>query len=244
MTFNVLDISKEVLSRMSKMDYELKDVNLYERLIFPNKEQKTGNIKRISEQELRLLFIEVFLKDNSNDDANLFYSIETPTVKKYRFGKEYKEIEATVDGRSASLDMCVFERKSNKYKRILNVEFKHENVPLKNIAKDLLKLIHEEQDGAFIHLLNNTNSGTLCNQNENRDGVLDKYYESFDNFGKYWSNDKKTIQIVVMSLNQKVLIYRTIKKSDLKNLKTIFLQSDECDSIESINTQGWKMHEI
>jgi len=232
---NVLDISKKVLARLSAMDYEQIGGKSSERLIFP---QKTKIVNRISEQELRLLFIEEFRKAK----PNFFYSIETPTEKKYRFGKKYKDIKVIKNGQSASLDMCIFKRSNNKYFRLLNIEFKHENRHVNTIRKDILKLINEGQDGSFIQLLDNTNRGTLCNTNIT--GVLDKLYLSFDNFGKYWSNDKKTIQIVVMSLNQKVLIYRTIKKSDLKNLKTIFLQSDECDSIESINTQGWKMHEI
>ena len=142
----VLDICKKVLSRLHAMDYEINGGNSSEQLIFPNKRQAQGNIKRISEQELRTLFIEVFKDINSK----LFYSIETPTENRYIFGPSFKEIACDKNGRSALIDMCVFQREGKNYKRLLNIEFKYKNTVTENIAKDILKLICEEQDGAFI----------------------------------------------------------------------------------------------
>ncbi|MEA3505372.1 MAG: hypothetical protein U9R32_09310, partial [Bacteroidota bacterium] len=69
--------------------------------------------------------------------------------------------------------MCVFERNSNKYERILNIEFKHKNASIKKIGKDVLKLMQEKQNGVFIYLLENTNSGTLRNVSKTREGVFD-----------------------------------------------------------------------
>ena len=71
----VVKLSKKVLSHLSVMDYEINSSDSSEQLIFPNKIQAKGNVKRISEQELRVLFIEEFKKEY----PKLSYSIETPT---------------------------------------------------------------------------------------------------------------------------------------------------------------------
>ncbi len=119
---DIVDISKKVLVRLSAMDYEKDGGSSSEHLIFPQKIQAKGTkLKdRISEQELRLLFIEEFKIKNKD----LFYSIETPTVEKFNVGKSYETIKTDKDGQSASLDMCVFERKGNNYNRILNLNTK------------------------------------------------------------------------------------------------------------------------
>lgn len=240
---DAVEISKKVLARLSAMDSEKDGGCSFEQLIFPNKKQAKGDIERISEQELRLLFIEEFKKSC----PKLFYSIETPTEEKYKFGKTYKEIVQNVDvyKTSASLDMCVFERKSNKYERILNIEFKHKNTKDKNIGKDILKLIREEQNGVFIHLLNSTDRGTLCNAKET--GVFDKLYKSFTDFKANWNNDNKTIQLIIMSLEIKkgkptkpVLIHRKINKADLNNLKNIFFIESGCGNMTEIQGNEWK----
>jgi hypothetical protein len=232
---DVIEISRTVLKRLSKMDYEKAGGTSCEQLIFPQIVQAKGTkLKdRISEQELRLLFIEEFKKANND----FFYSIETPTQKKYKFGKKYKDIKIDKNGQSASLDMCVFKRNSSNYERILNIEFKHKSTGIKNIAKDILKLLSEEQDGAFIHLLDNTNRGTLCNKNET--GVFNKFYNSFKDFKKYWRNENKSIQLIILSLKEKVLINRVIKKSDLINLKDIFFIDTGCGNITEIKGNGW-----
>ncbi len=79
---DVIQISKNVLARIASMDFEKDGGNSIEHLIFPIKIQKQGTkkIDRISEQELRLLFIEEFKIAN----PELFYSIETPTTEKFR----------------------------------------------------------------------------------------------------------------------------------------------------------------
>ncbi|MEA3505373.1 MAG: hypothetical protein U9R32_09315 [Bacteroidota bacterium] len=91
---NLIEISKKVLARLSAVDFEKAGGNSYEQLIFPNNKQAKGDIKRISEQELLLLFIEEFKKANED----LFYSIETPTEEKYKFGKAYEGIKTDIEG--------------------------------------------------------------------------------------------------------------------------------------------------
>ena len=234
---DVVEICKKVLARLSDMDYEKAGGSSNEQLIFPQKVQAKGTkLKdRISEQELRLLFIEEFRKENED----LFYSIETPTVDKFKVGKEYKTIKTDSEGQSASLDMCVFERNSNKYERLLNIEFKHKNASIKKIGKDVLKLMQEKQNGVFIYLLENTNRGTLCNESENRAGVFNKLYKSFTDFKDNWSNENKSIQLIILSLKQEMLIHQKICKTDLDNLKEIFFIDADCGNMTEIKGKEW-----
>ncbi len=227
-------VSKKVLIRLTGIDFEKKAGNSSEQLIFPNKIQAKGNIKRISEQELRLLFIEEFKEAY----PKLFYSIETPTVKKYKFGKYYDTLEINRKGQSALFDLCVFEWSKKHYQRKLNIEFKHKNVSIKNIGKDILKIIAEEQNGAYIHLLTNTDSGTLCNNNGK--GVFNKLYRSFSDFEEFWNGHNKKIQLIITSLDQKTLIHNEIDKSNLTNLKEIFFINSGCGDIEKIKGNGWR----
>jgi len=233
---DVIKISKQVFKRLAVMDYENDKGNSTEKLIFPNKSQANGNVKRISEQEFRLLFVEEFKKAYSS----LFYSIETPTTKKYKFGQSYEDIKTDNDGQSALLDMCVFNRNENIYERILNIEFKHKNVSIKSIGKDIFKLMNEQQNGAFILLLDNTNRGTFCNSNKT--GIFDKLCKLFTDFEhhlKEWNNDR-SINLIILSLKQKILIHRKINKTDFNNLKKIFYIQSGSRNISEINGNGWK----
>ena len=202
----VKKICEKIIPRLKAMGYEEDDEKKYtEKLIFPNKvEQDKKNKKRISEQELRLLFIEQF----KTMYDNLYYSIETPTKNKYNLSGDMENFkhsnnQSKINGQSALIDMCIFEFKDKKkYNRILNIEFKHGNVHINHIAKDIYKLIHEKEDGAFILLLENTNKGTLINNNKdnNRSGVVDKIRESFSCFLKDPRQKNKKIIIVIISL--------------------------------------------
>jgi len=232
---NSIKISKSVLSRLCSMDTETKNNNSFEHLIIPIKIQANGTkIKnRISEQELRLLFIEELKKEY----PDLFFSIETPTVKKYSFGKLFNDIKLDTKGQSGSIDLCIFERDLNSYKRILNVEFKHKNVNIHNIGKDILKLIAETCNGLYIHLLENTKDNTL--KNDGLTGVFDKLFKSFNDSKKNWKNSNQSIQIIIISLKQKTIISRVIKKNELNNLDSIFFQNSSLKNINNVKGNGW-----
>lgn len=249
---DIIQISKDVLIRLTEMDYERKGGTSKERIIFPNKipseaknkvitEKELLKYTRISEQELRFLFVEQFIKDTSNE---FFYSVETPTEKKYRFGKTNNDIPAVDDtGRSASIDMCVFKRDSTNYKRILNIEFKHQNAALKNIVKDVLKLIYSKQNGAFIILLRNTNRGSLKS-------IFEKISNSFSDHKDNWKGEKdKFIHFIILSLEEKknnngkpFLIHRQITKG--ANLKNIFTFDGGLANIDEVKRNGWKIEPI
>ncbi|GAA4026408.1 hypothetical protein GCM10022386_07270 [Flavobacterium cheonhonense] len=228
----IVGISKKVLERLNDMKYELHGGDSEEQLIFPKKIQGNGKRPkdRISEQELRQLFIEEFKLAYSS----LFYSIETPTIKKYRFRDTNESVEAKKQ--SALHDMCVFEKVGNDFKRRLNIEFKYGNRAIGSTAKDIEKLICEEENGAFIHLLKNTRRDTLCN--EGKTGVFDKLYKSFlDNNGN-WIDTNKSILLIIISLNQKTLIHREIKKGE--NFDSLFSFDDyKYGNIKEVNGNSW-----
>jgi hypothetical protein len=247
----VVEISKKVLTRLSEMDYERKGGSSDQRLIFPNKfpsevksigisEEDLLKYTRISEQELRFLFVEEFINNPNN---GFFYSVETPTEEKYKFGKNYEDIinNKKTYTKSASIDLSLFKRIEEKYERILNVEFKHENGAHKNIAKDILKLVREKQNGVFIHLLKNTRRDTLCNKGKT--GVFDKCLTSFTEFSTDWCKTDKSIQIIIISLKERTLIHRVITQKD--NLKDIFSFDDECyGNIKEVKKNEWKIETL
>src|SRR5690606_21259062 len=98
---DIIFICTKILERLSIIDYEKIDDNrmvvegktsIYNKqLIFP---VKNGGVDRLSEQELRQLFIEEF-KDLHKD---LYYSIETPTKTQYKFGKKFNDISVSEEG--------------------------------------------------------------------------------------------------------------------------------------------------
>jgi len=240
---DIVEICKEVLDALVITGWENSEIDPVGQLIFPAKNEDI----RISEQELRQVFIDKFKVRHEN----LHYSIETPTNAKYNLGKSYEEINVcneinNIIGQSALIDMSVFKRNNeNKiYNRIINIEFKHQNAPIKDIGKDVLKLMYEEQKGAFIFLLDNTNKGSLNNPSESRKGVMDKLNESFINFRSkdFWKGDK-SILIVIMSLKEKVLIYRTVTHETIESMENVFsINTNGYGNIRTVSEDsGWKI---
>ena len=132
------------------------------RLIFPrySKRYREG-VRRISEQELRFLFIEQFTQycQNPNTQWDAYYSVETPTEWKYKFAGE-DEPHKTEDGsgQSAMVDVCIHD---NTGKRICLIEFKAGNSEKFCYEKDLVKLAEEGSLCFFVQLLESQRSNTM-----------------------------------------------------------------------------------
>jgi len=166
------------------------------RLIFPKKRiknKKNEDVKRISEQEARILYCNIL------NNLNYFYSIETPTNEAYKLtGKT---------GVSALSDLSVYSytRKDNVnnsknneekifFKKMANIELKAHNPAEENICKDIEKIITEGIDGNWFHILKNIDSGTLPS-------VIKKIYNSIKiNFLK---NEKISILFCICILEKK-----------------------------------------
>lgn len=129
------------------------------RLIFPcySKTFRNGD-RRISEQELRFVFIEQFNQYCDETGWNAYYSVETPTEWKYRFSGEAKPHKTEDnDGQSAMVDVCIHD---NQGSRVCLIEFKAGNPEEFCYIKDLVKLKEEGQLGFFVQLLEKQNSAT------------------------------------------------------------------------------------
>lgn len=215
----LIEICKKVLDRLTKIGCENESMVSSGQLIFPTK----NNVKRISEQELRQLFIEEF----KSLQMELFFSIETPTIGKYSFtnkAKKLKVADKDDNGQSALLDMSIFNKNFSSYERFLNIEFKHKNTTHNNISKDILKLVHEKQSGVFILLLKNTNRGTLKSVHKK---ISDSFVEHKD---KWKGNEYKYVDIVILTLEEKrnnngkpFVKHIKISKNDLDFIETRIL---------------------
>lgn len=125
------------------------------RIIFP---MKRGEPVRISEQELRFIFVEQLNREISNG-WNVYYSVETPTKDTYRF----KDTKPVIDsnGQSASFDLVIHDK---NYKRIALVEFKANNSNEHEHKKDFVKLSNpienEGIDTFFVEIVKGANRNT------------------------------------------------------------------------------------
>lgn len=128
-------------------------------IIFPrysNKYRKVKGTLRISEQELRFIFVEQLNKYANENNIDLYYSVETPTEEPYNFKEDTPELSE--DGVSARTDLSIYD---NQLKRICLIEFKALNPVEKSYEKDILKLQRETADlKYFIQIIKSCNERT------------------------------------------------------------------------------------
>ena len=149
------------------------------RIIFPLKRESKDKKEefRISEQELRFVFVEEFNKYCSkNWDA--YYSVEPPTSKRYDFSN--KEMPCKVDypnGQSAMVDFSIFLKEQDKLTRVALIEFKALNPDKQSYMKDYVKLLNEDQKFVyFIMIVKSANDRTIKS-------IAEKIKASYDNAG-------------------------------------------------------------
>lgn len=174
-TFNVI---KKVYKYQRESNAVQSLQKIGSRIIFPkysnkNKEKgKSGNKEdRISEQELRFIFVEqlnYYL--SKNNISNIYYSVETPTENKYVFSEEGSPRVADDDknnkkGVSARTDLVIYKKDKDKFKKVALIEFKALNPVKKSYEKDFCKLNNEgEGEGIlkyFIQIVKNHDDGTI-----------------------------------------------------------------------------------
>ena len=134
------------------------------RIIFPKYSQKYREGKRrISEQELRFIFVEQFNDYCDETTWQALYSVETPTEEKYKFSGE--ELPRAITngengGQSAMIDTTIHDEKGH---RLCFLEFKANNPEAFCYQKDFVKLNAEIGMGFFVQILENENKGTMPN---------------------------------------------------------------------------------
>jgi hypothetical protein len=137
------------------------------KLIFPP--YRETEERRVSEQEARFLFVKQLEKQKE-----FYYSVETPTSKKYRFGENPEHPRISDNGRSGSMDVSLYKTKAGK--PVSHIEFKAHNVKTHGFLKDFVKLRYEN-DGSkltnyFVHIIKTYDKGTI-------NSLIEKYNSAF-----------------------------------------------------------------
>ena len=120
-----------------------------------------------------------------------YYSVETPTSKEYSFSGKGK--------RSAASDLSFYHNE----KKVLNIELKAHNPEQKAIDKDIEKLVGENCNGAWIHILKNEDSGTIKT-------LFEKFEKAFHKYGC----SKKPISFHILILETQTLLSRKGKENE------------------------------
>ena len=148
-TFKVL---KEVHSKQ-KEGYNQYPSGNKSRIIFPQYSKEYRNREtRLSEQELRFIFVEQFNRYCEDNKLNWFYSVETPTEHKYIFSERgVKNSNPNMtdnkgEGQSAMVDFAIHDE---TLKRIALVEFKALNPHKLSFIKDFKKLNAEPVENTY-----------------------------------------------------------------------------------------------
>ena len=118
------------------------------RIVFPTYRDSNH---RVSEQELRFVFVEQV--QELLKEYDYYYSVETPTKDKYRFSSKgsYEKPLVSTDGKSASFDLSIVDKSNNT---IAIIEFKAKNSDSHEYAKDLCKLWNPNEKSLYKYLLN------------------------------------------------------------------------------------------
>lgn len=163
-TFNVIQnvYENQQENQQGKGDYKGSSGS---RILFP---KKSNGETRISEQELRFIFVEQLNKKiGDGTDWDVYYSVETPTIDKYRFSGVNDPLKGDglndLNGQSANFDLVIHD---NEFKRIALIEFKANNASEHEHLKDLKKLTNpKEYDNNiptyFIEILKGADRGTI-----------------------------------------------------------------------------------
>ena len=144
--------------------YNQKTAGSLSRLVFPKYSKKyyRDGETRLSEQELRFLFVEKFNQYCTLYNLPWYYSVETPTEEKYQFSDHGNKVEAhtNANGQSAMVDFAIHEEK--EFKRIALIEFKALNPDASCFEKDFVKLDGEPVELTyFIMYVKSHDKGTI-----------------------------------------------------------------------------------
>ncbi|MDR1983918.1 MAG: hypothetical protein LBQ28_03735 [Prevotellaceae bacterium] len=204
------------MQELLKIGVEAKKIGTSKsKLIFPKyRNDKDKNIndkdkKRISEQEARFLFVREL---ENPEQTKYYYSVETPTEKKYRFPKKKNPKIDKEKGRSGSFDICLYEKFDDKDypKRTCFIEFKALSVDKQDISKDFLKLICDQGGltNYFVHIIKNSNSGTYSK-------VESKYNKAID-IATTQGIEKSELKIFLCDIGKKEIYLYEVDKEEKK----------------------------
>lgn len=140
------------------------------RIIFPQyhihkkEKEKRKDYNRISEQELRFIFVEQLNKYADQNNIDIYYSVEAPTKNAYIFSSENNDAPKVdnENGISARTDLVIYEKNGTSFTKIALIEFKALNPDIINYEKDFCKLNEEDcKSKYFIQIIKNYNARTI-----------------------------------------------------------------------------------
>ena len=151
-TFELVKLIYQYHNAATHLTRPLDRMTIGSRLVFP---KKRNGKTRISEQELRFAFVEVFNQYVERNGLNWFYSVEMPTRGDYGF--------SGIDKRNALFDLSIID---SSFNRIALIEFKANNPKKEYYNKDMQKLANpeEEDDNTqkyFVQIVENHDKGTI-----------------------------------------------------------------------------------
>lgn len=160
---NTFKAIQDAYNYQKESNPRLNDLNRQKlsRIVFP---QKRDGSTRISEQELRCVFVEQ-LNRKIKEGWNVYYSVETPTNGTYSGFSNGGIPKPDDNGRSGEFDLAIF---NNQLKRIALIEFKANNASLFDHKKDFVKL-NDSEEGIedifrfFIEIIKSFDKKTLLN---------------------------------------------------------------------------------
>ena len=179
----IIENTFNTISEVYRTQMENQKIGTYNnkssRIIFPLKRESKDKKEefRISEQELRFVFVEEFNKYCSkNWDA--YYSVETPTSKRYDFSNKEKQCKVDYPkGQSAMVDFSIVLKEQDKLTRVALIEFKALIPDKQSYMKDYVKLLNEDQKFVyFIMIVKSANNRTIKS-------IADKINASYANAG-------------------------------------------------------------
>ena len=143
------DLQAKIEQVIDKTFEILRSGNSQTRLVFAT---YSNDNRRVSEQELRFVFVEQL--QQILKDYDLYYSVETPTKSRYLFSeKGKKNVEPCISdrGKSASFDLTIKDSNGNN---VAILEFKAKNAHPREYAKDICKLWNPEEKAKYKYLIN------------------------------------------------------------------------------------------
>jgi len=233
----------EILWNSYRFALEPSDAS-WPRVMFPQK----GKERRVSEQEARFAFVAALLTDNAADP--LAFAAEVPTKLSYRFAHRGTGLKA----QRALTDLALY--RPDHEAPALAVEFKSggrsgKSAKDESIKKDIAKVLAEEPDVLWFHVLRSVNSATLQGLLHTLDeavSLLSNPFRLADYLapGKTVKPRAKAIafHICVLNPDMTASIHRLLDYVPGKSTGDFFTIATRATrtSLEIADGQGWTVH--
>lgn len=216
----IIEQSLRMLPKIGAEDDICKNTDIS--LIYPKK--RCGKL-RISEQEAKLLLCKLLF------DNKIQFAVEAPTGLTYSFEGKGE--------RSGNVDICVYDEQN---KRLSNIEYKAHNSN-SSFKTDFVKLLQEEGQNYFVHILKAANNGTLYKEGtDKRVGIVKKYITTLQQEKKV--NKFTSLTLYICILNPFVILKNTITRDDLADieskLKLTYKTNQEKFNLLDNEKSGWR----